>query len=468
MRSRHISELTLVILLGIGYPLGSLVLWRQGPLAAPIGDITMTVVPILSSVLVLRAAHRMPRQGRIAWSLVAAAAACWGAGQSVFAWSELVTHNENPFPGPADFFFVPASLLLAAGLTVLPSAPRHNTVKGRVFIDSLVVTTALLLSSWGWLLQPLYASGSGSVLGQALALYYPGADVIVLAALLSSLRRSSRGGRWSLYLTTAGIIVFTGADSLYVLLSFDGTYYAGMPIDAGWICGFALCAVGARTYDAAPVSSDDVPQSMLALAQPYIVSGAALVMYAVGALQGQRSVVTVIGLVVLMALVLIRQWLVVRENHQLARELHSLAHLDGLTGLANRRALDQALDQRGLLDLNGFKAVNDTYGHAAGDELLVLTAQRLLTGVRRGDLVARLGGDEFAILVNSSPSAPDRLVQHLHELVAQPVHLADGNIVMVSASIGVSTAPPATTAGELLRQADREMYRAKVDRRQPS
>jgi diguanylate cyclase (GGDEF)-like protein len=180
-----------------------------------------------------------------------------------------------------------------------------------------------------------------------------------------------------------------------------------------------------------------------------------------------------IGLVVLMTLALGRQWLIVRENHELARELHGLAHIDGLTGLANRRALDQALDETRsatavliLLDLDGFKAVNDTYGHAAGDELLIMVARRLHNGVRRGDLVARLGGDEFAVLLDGSITSPGSMIEHFRGLIEQPVHLADGNVVQVSASIGVSTATPETTAGELLRQADMAMYDVKRVRSQ--
>src|SRR5205085_247762 len=102
----------------------------------------------------------------------------------------------------------------------------------------------------------------------------------------------------------------------------------------------------------------------------------------------------------------------VSDRTALERQLRKLACEDSLTGLANRALLHERLDhvlaQRRppgfsisllLLDLDGFKAINDTYGHATGDALLVEVADRLVQGVRRGDTVARLGGDEFAVVL---------------------------------------------------------------------
>lgn len=462
-------EVAVVLAAAVAYVLGSLLWWQDGPAAAPVGDLVMTVVPVGAAVLVLRAARRMDGAPRRAWSLIGASAATWGAGQSLFAWSELVAHQEDPFPGPADVCFVPATLLLAAGLGALPSSPRRTVGRSRTLTDGLIVTTALLLSSWSFLLQPLYAGGSGSALGQVLALYYPAADVVVLAALMGSLGRSQRGGRLSLRLLAAGVVLFAAADSLYVVLSFDGSYHTGMPIDVGWFCGYALCATAARAYRPQPEDDEDRPASVLALAQPYVAAALALLVHAVAASQGRHSAVATVGVVVLMGLVLVRQWLAVRENHALALQLHRLAHVDSLTGLPNRRALDRALERAGerdacllLLDLNGFKAVNDSYGHPAGDALLVALAERLQRAVRSDDVVARLGGDEFAVLpADGAQGDSSRLVRHLEDVIAQPVRLPDGHVVQVSASIGVARSRAGTSATTLLREADAAMYVAK-------
>jgi diguanylate cyclase (GGDEF)-like protein len=116
-----------------------------------------------------------------------------------------------------------------------------------------------------------------------------------------------------------------------------------------------------------------------------------------------------------------------------------------------------------FVDLDGFKAVNDTLGHAAGDQLLVAVAGRLSAGVRTGDCVARLGGDEFAVLLGTADDArvrwvADRLLQRLRE----PVGL-DGSSVTVTASVGGTLAVAGDTPESLLHRADTAMYAAKRD-----
>jgi diguanylate cyclase (GGDEF)-like protein len=116
------------------------------------------------------------------------------------------------------------------------------------------------------------------------------------------------------------------------------------------------------------------------------------------------------------------------------------------------------------LDLDGFKAVNDTFGHELGDELLIEAARRLRHAVRETDTVGRIGGDEF-VVVQTGGTQPDTaafLCQRLLQVLATPYALGGGHRVRVAASIGVALAPgDAMEAAKLLRLADRAMYRAK-------
>ncbi|MFD6290881.1 putative bifunctional diguanylate cyclase/phosphodiesterase [Streptomyces sp. NPDC060205] len=172
----------------------------------------------------------------------------------------------------------------------------------------------------------------------------------------------------------------------------------------------------------------------------------------------------------------------VTERVRLQAQLQHNAEHDPLTDLPNRalftQRVGQALSGRRssdhgtavlFIDLDGFKAVNDTIGHQAGDELLVQAARRLQDAVRKGDTASRLGGDEFAALIVGDGSR-DRTARerHIFELadrlrttLSQP-YLIDGNDVRVAASIGVSFSEPGLGAGELLRNADLAMYRAKA------
>ena len=161
---------------------------------------------------------------------------------------------------------------------------------------------------------------------------------------------------------------------------------------------------------------------------------------------------------------------------QAAQVLH-LAHHDGLTGLPNRRSFAERLDALLALarrhhhpvalmfiDLDGFKAVNDTHGHAAGDQLLQVVAVRIQGCLRDGDLLFRMGGDEFTAVLSRVVAADDAdaVARRVLAAVAQPVTVS-GATASVSASIGIALYPTDAAAPDgLLRLADDAMYRAKA------
>jgi diguanylate cyclase (GGDEF)-like protein len=147
-----------------------------------------------------------------------------------------------------------------------------------------------------------------------------------------------------------------------------------------------------------------------------------------------------------------------------------LAHVDALTGVANRRAFLSALSTAIaagpgallFLDLNGFKQINDRYGHAAGDEVLAVTAGRLLAAVRADDTVARLAGDEFVVLVPACTTgeALADLRDRVAAAFAAPVSV-DGHQLAVRASVGATLFRAGESSEAVLHRADQEMYRRK-------
>ena len=167
----------------------------------------------------------------------------------------------------------------------------------------------------------------------------------------------------------------------------------------------------------------------------------------------------------------------ITARKQAENELTHHAFHDSLTGLANRALfwdrIDHALDRRGrtgqdpsvlYIDLDGFKGVNDTLGHDAGDALLRQVATRIGAVVRSGDTVARLGGDEFAVLIEDTQVTADdsaMLARRIIEAMGDPVSIG-GRQVSISASVGVATADADSTPTTLLRDADIAMYRAKA------
>ena len=162
-------------------------------------------------------------------------------------------------------------------------------------------------------------------------------------------------------------------------------------------------------------------------------------------------------------------------NADHAADLRHQAFHDALTGLANRALLHSHLDRavararRGsplavlLVDLDGFKQVNDTYGHATGDYLLVNIAQRLRDAIRGADTAARLGGDEFAVVLDGMESAGDavNVADRILAAVQAPLSVADGADLIPRASVGLAIFDQHVTADALLHQADTAMYAAK-------
>lgn len=157
------------------------------------------------------------------------------------------------------------------------------------------------------------------------------------------------------------------------------------------------------------------------------------------------------------------------------RELERLARVDTLTGLANRRQFDERLslaikrlERHGFplalvyLDVDRFKGINDTHGHAAGDKVLCAVADRLSANIRSIDLAARLGGDEFVVIVEDAalPEAAEAIAGKLVEAMRRPVAIGEGELA-VTTSIGVAYARAPTDATTLMSAADTALYAAK-------
>lgn len=165
-----------------------------------------------------------------------------------------------------------------------------------------------------------------------------------------------------------------------------------------------------------------------------------------------------------------------QKEHE--KHLEHIAHYDALTNLPNRVLLADRLHQAmtqahrrnqklavAYLDLDGFKAVNDSLGHDVGDQLLITLASRMTQALREGDTIARLGGDEFvAVMIDfADPKESLPLLTRLLAVAAQPVHVGE-HLLQLSASVGVTFYPQSeeVDADQLLRQSDQAMYQAKL------
>ena len=281
-----------------------------------------------------------------------------------------------------------------------------------------------------------------------------------------------------------GLVIGAAEGRLVVLASRGATEWSGSePPDAiirrAWERR-ALLPVKRINPDGNPLLSAALPDARNLLVSPMIADGRP-----VGAIVVEHRSRTVFGVERRVASVLGQFSAVAAlnlRNAVLLRHVQDLAEQDSLTGAANRRMFQRTLertleaqpaDETGseritavlFIDLDDFKIVNDSMGHAAGDELLVAVTDRIRGLVRQGDLVARLGGDEFAILTGDLPdlrrsrAMAERLVRDL-----RVPYVLSGKTVTVTASIGIASARDAgSDAQEVVRNADVAMYMAKAN-----
>jgi len=363
--------------------------------------------------------RRNPTRGGVpsaAWSAYAVACGGWALGQALWTWDETVVGRATPFPSVADVGFL---TFAAAAPVAMALAGRGRTrvwSRARAVVDGVIVACSLGALTWATALGRTITDGADSALALVLSVAYPVGDVIVLAVAVLLLARTHLTRQ--LLLLALGAACMAVADSAFVYLTAVGSYSTGGPVDAVWALAFLLIALAPRqSHPDLQVRQDR--SSSAAVLLPYVLVVAAFGTFAATAWNGGTLDRVQIGIgAVLVLTVIVRTVSMVLGNAELLTELDArqrqlarLAYEDPLTGVANRAAfterLSTALEELparhavavAFCDLDEFKAVNDSHGHAAGDELLRAVASRLLAVAGPRDVVARLGGDEFAILL---------------------------------------------------------------------
>jgi diguanylate cyclase (GGDEF)-like protein len=382
-----------------------------------------------------------------------------------------------PFPGAADAAFLLFPLGAGAALVWFP-ADQGGQSRARLILDGIIVAGSLFVVSWVSVLGSVYRAGGATHVAFAVSLAYPVTDVVLATMAIVLWARVRTTQRVTVALLAGGIVAMAVADSAYAYLTAMGSYHTGSLIDLGWVVALGVLGIAAlsSTHDPSTYSTPVQITGKARLWLPYLPL---LLVVGVGVLGARRSLsigALPAAAVILALVVLSRQFLVLADNRRLLLTVAEQAFQDQLTGLANRALFLDRLEQarhrqrRELtpltvlcLDLDNFKAVNDSLGHPAGDDLLVQIAERLTGCLRTTDTLARLGGDEFAALIEGP--VEDALVAAERVLEAfTPAFVVDGVAVSVRPSIGLTLATAeasATTTDGLLKHADLAMYAAK-------
>jgi diguanylate cyclase (GGDEF)-like protein len=447
-----------------------------------IGDVFFYPVGVAAVGAALAAARRCRHEPRLraTWRWLAAAACVYLLGDIAQTFYELA--GSKPYPSVGDGFYLLYYPCMLIGLLRVSARAGNVRQRVRVGLDLSVVAVAGIAVVIYVVLGPTVVQTGSDSLQTAFSVAYPVGDMVLLVGLGSVLvRGTSRSSARALQFMAAGLALYVVADLISGYITLHSTYHGGDPVDAVWMVAIALFAVAG--------AAQEVPDSPTEGAEPGAARRASWVPYSavtVGfglLLFNERhdapltNGIVVYAAVLLTGLVSIRQFLAQRDLVSVQDQLSHQSLHDPLTGLPNRVLI---IDRAGQLlararrhgraiaalyvDLDGFKRVNDSFGHAVGDELLRAVAHRLSQTVRDSDTVARLGGDEFVILLEDGGDtcSPQTVAERICEALAEPMELGAGDCptLTITASVGIAVGLEGT-ADDLLRDADYALYEAK-------
>ena len=448
--------------------------WPSERAVTTLDALASVVVPALAAVFSVRAASVSQGRRRRAWLTLCVGLAAATVAEIMWAHNKIIENVSNSTSlADAAYLLFPVGVLTAL---LLFAGGRDRRLQIRLLLDGIIVGVSLLIVTWLTVMQPVSGEKPSTTLEAIVPQAYPISHVVTLTVAAMALARRPQAPLTPLAL---GLAAMTLAESAFAYTSSDGFIARHNIINVGWMAGMMLIMVAAENGHRAPSDNDDT-EEMPGWASVFLPYAPLMLAASVVAFRppdfNQSPLVLVSGVFLIMA-VLARQLLAFAENHRLLAAVADRAMRDPLTGLANRvlfqDRLEHALALRRrdgrsvgvlMLDLDDFKLVNDTMGHAAGDELLTGCGARLSETVRGGDTVARLGGDEFAIMFEGRLDQWLPVAHRVVETFDQPF-VVGGHELLIQPSAGLSMAGSQDeddlSADELLKRADTAMYSAK-------
>ena len=378
----------------------------------------------------------------------------WFAG-SVISSVTAVYFLSNNLQVISDFLYL---LFYPFIFIAIPRLLRVNTYSTILEnIDAAIVALGVSTLATALLMKPVLPKYSGNQLETFFAIIFPVAD-IVLIALIISLNPFQRVNPRNLILTL-GIFAFAAADFVNLWLSSHDKYRFGSWTDSLWL--IALFLIVESLWHKRDENDLPVPTHPILIAVAVLFSAILLSLLALkpGYLPG-----FIVGpAIATLFLAFIRMVVALRQAQEIGAE-RTLARTDELTGLPNRRKFMAELIEFSntegallLLDLNGFKPINDKYGHEVGDQLLRAVSQRFRRSLPSHSTLARLGGDEFGALISGDFESTMEAALALHASASYPFSIA-GETIMIGVSVGFVTNDGTR---DMMHRADQAMYKAK-------
>ncbi|MEU4621944.1 GGDEF domain-containing protein [Actinoplanes sp. NPDC023801] len=439
-----------------------------------VGSVPVAVAGFYAVGGFVRLAYRERGRMLAGWAVGALSAGLLGVSYSLYTVDAILARAPST-PNVADLLSLGAAAVAIAAL-LLVSPPLSGVVaRLTLVVDVATVGGALLVLAWQLALSEVAAALDAATRLMFLttaALEIGGAAV----ALVLMSRSAPTANGYALRLLCGGLGIFAATAIVAVYNRAEGLPWYATGAGAGYLTAALLIALSSRTALPSADSTGRRAISGIWPLLPYIPAAIAIVeVIRVYRRTGTLPPLLMWLLLSAITMAMLRQVLMLITIRRLMAGLHHQAHHDVLTGMPNRaafqavagRALASAPDGRYtailLLDLDGFKTVNDTLGHAAGDALLVTVAARFGPALGSGDTAARLGGDEFVVLLPGLAAAAqaDEAAQRILDGIGAPMTLA-GREYRVRASIGIAVCHGrGHDLDRLLQIADTALYRAK-------
>jgi diguanylate cyclase (GGDEF)-like protein len=409
------------------------------------------VVPLACLVSILMAPGR---NNKWAQPLTAVAIGSWSLGSLTATASSYLEFSAllGNISDVLYLLFYPLALL---GLQLLISIQQRLTILE--LVDASIVGLGLSTLGAAFALQPVIPHFDGDLNQSFLAIIYPVADLVLLCFILATVVMQGFSARG--LLLSIGICVYAATDFLFLWQNLNLSYVFGSLVDYGWLLAFIMIAESAWQPSSEKSTKNGINPILITIS--VFLSATLLALLAIAPDNFPHFIL--IPAIGTLALAFVRMSIALNQARSIGHE-RVLARTDELTTLPNRRRLISEIQsfavRRGsllLLDLDGFKPVNDTYGHEVGDKVLQQVAQRFSRALPNNALLARLGGDEFGILVDGSNESVMEIALALRGTLSYPF-LIDGHEVSIGVSIGIADNDG---AADLLQRADNAMYAAK-------
>ena len=348
--------------------------------------------------------------------------------------------------------FYPLALL---GMQFLISIRQRLTILE--LVDASIVGLGLSTLGAAFALQPVIPHFDGDLNQSFLAIIYPVADLVLLCFIIATVVMQGFSIRG--LLLTIGVCLYAATDFIFLWQNLNMNYVFGSLVDYGWLLAFVV--ISESTWHSSTDNSVKNGVSPILITISVFLSATLLALLAIAPANFPHFIL--IPAIGTLALAFIRMSIALNQARSIGHE-RVLARTDDLTTLPNRRRLISEIQsfatRKGsllLLDLDGFKPVNDSYGHEVGDKVLQQVAQRFTRALPSSALLARLGGDEFGILVDGSNESVMEIALALRGTLSYPF-VIDGNEISIGVSIGIADNDG---ADDLLLRADNAMYSAK-------